>query len=1119
MRGIDGDGGRSSLPASMVTFLVADFDRSATLWEAAPEAMAAAFVMLCSILYEAVSRRGGVPWRDEGERKSILAVFAQGPSAADAALDAQRALSAQSWPEGLDLRVRIALHSAIARLEPDEEHFGAAFSRCARLQSIGRGGQTLVSGSMHELIVDRLPDGAELIDLGTHRLGDLRQPERVYQLAHRDLPADLGPLRSLDALPNNLPDQPTTFIGRERELRDIGAALQGTRLLTLTGSGGCGKTRLALQTAADSLEQFPDGAWWIGLAQLEAPALIGQALAGVLGVRPLPGRSALDAAIAHLAERRTLLVLDNCEHLLEGAANTAELLLGNCGDVTVMATSRAPLDLDGEIAWRVPSLSLPAGNGTTTAAALAESDASQLFVSRALKIRPNLQVTDQSAPTITRICSELDGIPLAIELAAARVRMLSLEQIAAGLEDRFRILTGAVRTDLPRHQTLRASIDWSHELLSKEERMLFRRLAVFRGGFTLDLCEEVACGEGLERITILDLLTSLVDKSLVVAEERGSAIRYRLLETVRQYAFDLLSETGESETVRDRHRDAFLELGERTGPKVVVAGQAKWLALLDAEAANFSAALDWAAATDANGALRLCFALTPWWRLHGRFADGERGFGRALDAADPAPSPLRARVLWGRGYLLTFAGEYARAIATTQEALSIAEEVDDEFTIARALHVLGQIQVMPDPVRSRRGLERSRELARAGHDDFCFIAATHVLAQSYQLCDEYEEADRLFEEARPYIERKGFGGFLAFRWVGKSVEALMRGDAERLFTFVDRALVASAEVGEPITEGMSHTFAALFELAQGRATTAITRLEICRERMITKGAGMALHYSETALAAAYATTGDLDRARARLGTVIESGADFGHWLAWTTAQLADVLRISRDEAEAEKRAREALEISERVGSRHLTAWCREILGRLKAAQGEWGEAEALLHEALAPRVECKLWLYLPRTLDELAAVAAGLESYEESARLLGAVEGGRAKLRLVRWAPDHPRFVALEGNVREALGGEAFEAARAEGAALSLEEAAAWVRRARGTRKRPSGGWESLTPTELEVVRHAAAGLTNPQIGERMFISRGTVKVHLSHIYAKLDIRNRAELAAEAARRLPTQAG
>jgi DNA-binding CsgD family transcriptional regulator len=253
--------------------------------------------------------------------------------------------------------------------------------------------------------------------------------------------------------------------------------------------------------------------------------------------------------------------------------------------------------------------------------------------------------------------------------------------------------------------------------------------------------------------------------------------------------------------------------------------------------------------------------------------------------------------------------------------------------------------------------------------------------------------------------------------------------------------------------------------------------------------------------------------------VIESGADFGHWLAWTTAQLADVLRIGGDEAEAERRAREALEISERMRSRHLTAWCKEILGRLKAARGEWGEAEALLHEALAPRVERKLWLYLPYTLDELAAVAAGLESYEESARLLGAVEGGRAKLGLARWAPDEPRFAALETNVRDALGGEAFEAAHAEGGALTLEEAAAWVRRARGTRKRPSGGWESLTPTELEVVRHAATGLTNPQIGERMFISRGTVKVHLSHIYAKLDVRNRAELAAEAARRLPARSG
>jgi predicted ATPase/DNA-binding CsgD family transcriptional regulator len=771
------------------------------------------------------------------------------------------------------------------------------------------------------------------------------------------------------------------------------------------------------------------------------------------------------------------------------------------------------LGISGETTWRVPSLTLPVEEAPSSAEALATSDAVRLFVSRAVRVRRSFRVTGENAPTLARICTELDGIPLAIELAAARMGMLSLEQVAAGLQDRFRLLAGGERTELPRHQTLRASVDWSHGLLSDRSRTLFRRLAVFRGGFTLGAAEKVGSGAGLERVAILDLLASLVDKSLVVAEERGPVMRYRLLESVRQYALERLEEAGELDAVLDRHRNAFLALAEGVAPRLVSPEQPELLQLLDDDAANFEAALDRALETDADQALRLCIALVLWWRLRGLFPAGQRSFARAFDAAEPSRSELRARGLWGWSYLLAVGGDHRKAMPTAREALEIAEAVGDRSTIARALHVLALFQRFSDPVGSRPGLERSCELARTVDDHWCLIHATQVLAYSYLLCDEFEEGERLLQEVFPLTEDMGY--VVASHWFGASMGPFARCDRDHFLERAELAVAAAREVGDPIVEAWPQAAMAHFELAQGRVEAALARLEASREHLIASGAGMALPITETVLAHARATVGDFSRARADLERVVESGGDAGHQLAQATAQLADVLRVSSEPAAAAERARAALELSARIESPRLVAWCKEILGRLAAGRREWAEAEALLHEALATRLERQLWLWMPQTLDVLAEVAAGLESHEEAARIAGVAERARANLGLVRWAPDERGFAQLERKLRAELGEDPFEIARREGAALPLDEAVTWLRRARGTRRRPPGGWESLTPTELEVVRHAAAGLTNPQIGERMFITRGTVKVHLSHVYAKLGVHNRAELAAEAARRLP----
>lgn len=1112
MVGVADESTSSALSAGTLTFLFSDFEDGARLRDALPDAMAQAVDFQREILSQAAARNGGEELATEGEE--AVATFRSPADALRVALEVQRAARAREWPAELVPRVRIALHTADLKPGLERNHAALALARCSRLAAIAPGGQTLMSRATRELVT-QLPDGVELEDLGFHRLPDLGRPEHVHAVADGDQPVARDALRSLDTVPNNLPHELTSFIGRERELAELGRVLREARLLTLTGAGGCGKTRLALQAAADAVDAFPGGVWWVELAPVSDSAMVGQAVADAVGVRAQPDQSGLEAAIEHLKARRALVLLDNCEHVLADAAAAAEALLSGCPDATVLATSRAPLELPTETTWRVPSLSLLQGAAGGRPGALTGSDAVRLFVERATKVHPDFTVAEATAPVLTEVCSELDGIPLAIELAAARVRLLSVEQIATGLSDRFRLLTGGARTALPRHRTLRASVEWSHELLSEEERVLLRRLGVFVGRFTLEAAEQVCALDERERADIIDVLASLVDKSLVVVEERGTVLRYRLLEMVREYELELLREAQELDTIRDRHRDFFLALAERVAPALLGERAQEELDALDQDGANLDAALRWATETDGERALRLCAALIWWWMQRGLYAVRDAACARALEKAGDEPTPVRAQVLTGRALLLMYDGQHKGAAAAAHEALDVAEEVGDPTEVGRALEAIGKLAIVSsDPVSVRPLQKRARELVRASGDEFWYVATTQTMALSYVICGEYDEGEALLEEVFPTLERMGHRERLWWHWFGVALRHMASGETELFYELVGRAVEVAREVGDPGTESLTHTFISSVELAQDRTAEAIARLEAARTQAIAADAGLALAATELMLGTADASLGDIDAARARIEAVVASISEgSGIQLGWAMAQLADVLRVVGDAAGARLWALRGLEVSERARLPRFTSWCKEILGQLAADRGDWSEAEELLHEALALRAEKQQRLWLPQTFDALAVVAAGLAAHEEATRLLGAGERGRSDLGIVRWPPDRPRFEALERDLRLEMGEAAFEAAWTEGSRLSIEEAVAWIRRARGSRKRPAHGWESLTPTELEVTRHAAAGLTNAEIGDAMFISGGTVKTHLSHIYAKLGLRNRAQLTAEVAGR------
>ncbi|MFP5327217.1 MAG: ATP-binding protein, partial [Acidimicrobiia bacterium] len=621
-----------ALPVGTVTFLLADIEGSLRLWEKDPKAMGLAIQRMHLLVDAVVAQHDGVRPVEQGEGDSFVVAFEHADDAVACALGLQLALAREPWPGALDLRTRMALHTGKAELRDEGNYVGSAISRCGRLRSLAHGGQTIVSATTYELVSDALPEGVKARDLGLHEIRGVDRPLRIYQLDHAELDRTFPPLRSLEVLTGNLPPQLTSFVGREAELRDVEALLatNASRLVTPTGPGGCGKTRLALRVAERIAENYPDGIWFADLSSVRDDALVADAVAEATGRAAGATLSALEKVREHLRPRRALVILDNCEQVVEGAASLVDDLLRHCTGLTILATSREPLRVEGEAQWRVPSMSAPGTGDTGAVAALEAYDAVRLFIERAVKARANFAVTNETAPAVAQICQQLDGLPLAIELAAARVRLLSPDAIAQGLSDRFRLLHGGARSTGARQQTLEASVDWSYDLLDEGERTLLRRLHVFRGGFTLTAAEEACTGEGLagiDRLDVLDLLAALVDKSLVVSgnADSGPDWRYRLLETIRMYAFDRARDAGEDEALGRRHAEVFAAFARSAMYEVIGADQLEWLAKVDAEHDNLRAALDWAVRNeDGRIGLSIVASMGNFWNVRGHWQEALR---------------------------------------------------------------------------------------------------------------------------------------------------------------------------------------------------------------------------------------------------------------------------------------------------------------------------------------------------------------------------------------------------------------------------------------------------------------------------------------------------------------
>ena len=800
--------------SAVTTFLFTDIESSTQLWEREAARMEPALAHHDALARAAVDENKGIVVKMTGD--GMCAAFEDPVDAVAATLRFQRSLADPEGIGGMALRVRCGLHAGIAERR-DNDFFGGVLNRAARIMGAAHAGQVLLSQAVAVLLTERLPAGITLRDLGAVRLRDLATPERIYQLVHPALRQEFPALRSLEATPNNLPQQVTSFVGRESALAEIAKLLGNVRLLTLLGVGGLGKSRLSLQVAADVADQFPEGVWLIELASLNDERLVPQAVASVLGVKEEAGRAVSEALLKAVKDRRLLLILDNCEHVLSACAELTKQLLQAAPQLKILASSREALHVGGEQTYPVPPLAVPDLTRTVVTAELTQYEAIRLFVDRAEAAQPSFRVTDHNAATIVAICHRLDGIPFAIELAAARVRSLSVESIAERLSDRFRLLTGGDRTALPRQQTLRASLDWSYDLLSEHERALLQRLAVFAGGWTLEAAEAVGSGREIGEGQVLDLLTRLVEKSLVELEAEGA--RYRQLETVRRYAQERLDASNEADEVRTRHLAFYLTLAEQAGPELVGPAQREWLARLDLEFENLLTAHAWCDHAEGGSelGLRLVHSVKFYWVNRGLLGLGRRITVEALARSGAQErGAARCRGLFNTGQVCCFMGQYDEAQAYLEESLAIAREIGDRGRIEMALQLLGMASLgRADLPAAREHLEEALVLAKELGNKRELAAALNGIAQLHRVEGELDAAEPLYEQVLALARELGDRESVAIGLLNLAMVSIERRLGDRARTTLLQVLSIAVEVGsKPAAQGVFEVSAGLASLSK-----------------------------------------------------------------------------------------------------------------------------------------------------------------------------------------------------------------------------------------------------------------------------------------------------------------
>ena len=727
-------------PSGDVTFLFTDIEGSTRAWEEHGDAMPTALARHQAVVRSAVERNEGVVVKDTGD--GLLAVFAHPSQGIVAAVEAQCGLRDVDWGQTGPLCARMGLHTGAAKPIEGDYH-GPAVNRCARIMGVAHGGQVLLSPSTRELAAPA-PADVSFLDLGTHRLRDLSAAVNLYQVLHPKLPTRFPPPASLDALQTNLPAELSSFVGRQTELPRLAEVLGRTRLLTITGVGGVGKTRIALQLAANEAEAFADGVWLVSLGGLTDPALVTPEVASALRIGEQPGRTWIESIIWFLRQREALLVLDNCEHVIDEVVTLVEAVLRACPRVRALATSREVMGIQGETTWQVAPLAMVSDGQ--------RSEAEQLLVERVLEVDPEFRLSEEDSAAITQICRRLDGIPLAIELAAARARVLSLPEVADRLDQRFRLLRSESRTASSRQRTLEAAVAWSHELLEAPERRLFNRLSVFADSFNLDAVQQVCCDESSAGDDVLELVARLADRSLLVREQARAPARYRLLETLRAYGRERLAEQGELGALNDRHLAWVNSFVRSAAPLLEGPEQEGGLDRVATEINDIRAALGWALAGDgAPVGLGCAATLYRYWYIRG-VREGRQWLDRLLAAAPNAPVRILAKALYADGSLAQLMGENDRAAAALDHSLHLYGDTGNERGVAWALHGLGMAEwASQEPQAVKARFEEALRIFRRLGDPLGIAMTLQFLGVWEATFGDTARAVQLIDEQRAIV--------------------------------------------------------------------------------------------------------------------------------------------------------------------------------------------------------------------------------------------------------------------------------------------------------------------------------------------------------------------------------
>ena len=916
--------------AAVVTFLFTDIEGSTRLWEHHPAEMGVALARHDALMRQAIERSGGVVFKTIGD--AFCAVFPKAEGALDAAIAAQRAIMREPWPAPVAIRVRMAMHTEAAEAR-DGDYFGPALNRVARLLSAGHGGQVLLTAATRDAALATLPADVGLRDLGERQLRHLIRTERVYQVVSPGLGEAFPPLVTPDARSHNLPMMTTSFVGRDDERAALQALTDDHRLVTLTGPGGTGKTRLALQVATERVDRFMDGARFVDLAPLADAQLVPQTVAAVLGVQEQPGVPLDEALVKWLAGKELLLVLDNCEHVLAGVAPLCQRLLAGSRGVRLMATSREALHVPGEHVFRVPSLTVP--DADATGESILRSASARLFVDRAVAVRPSFRLADGDDAILASLCRRLDGIPLALELAAARVHAMSLAELHARLDQRLRLLTGGARTALPRQQTLRSTIDWSYELLGEAERALLRRLAVFAGGWTLAAAEAVCESGRVEEGAVLDLLSSLVDKSLVHAESGASVTRYRFLETVRHYALDRLRASEDDAAVHERHFAWCLAMAELAFEQRGSPGEQERAAALELEHENVRAAFAWQAATgrDAARGLRLAIAMRWLWQVRGHVVE-------------------------------------ARARLTETFDRAVAANVDASL-IARASNALGAIaHSLGDHAGSRAHYERAHDLYLRAGNRRGIAVASNGLATVAATTGAVDEALAWFGQTIAMDRELGDSMSLATSLRNLALFDCNRGDFAAARPLAEESLALQRQLGGSygIADSLEVVAIALRGLGDREGGRRLTDESLRMRRAYGDRLGIAAGALELARMSIEDGETDLGRRLAEEALAIARVQGFGWAVVEAQHALGLVAEREGDVERALRLQRESLRAAKADANRSGMAAALEAIASLAIERGE-GEM-AVLAWACARQLRQSLGLSLPASSLARAEAAA-----------------------------------------------------------------------------------------------------------------------------------------------------